>query len=138
MQRRDFLKSTVSVAVARQLAARKAEGKVPAHLWGNYDFGSGPPVTDRLNQGPFPQYPPDAIISHDQVVMTTTPSDQVVPNYGKGLVTYITADNPRSGSVSVQTKGLYSRQSRKENGHDAWERQLLEKVVRHVLHLRGT
>ena len=24
--------------------------------------------------------------------MITTPSDEVVPNYGKGLITYITAD----------------------------------------------
>jgi hypothetical protein len=49
-------------------------------------------VTNRLNQGPFPQYPPDAVIPTDEVVMTTTPSEEVVPNYGKGLITYITAD----------------------------------------------
>src|SRR5581483_8680906 len=56
------------------------------------DFGNGPASADRLNQGPFPQYPPDAVIPTDDVVMTTTPSNEVVPNYGKGLVTYITAD----------------------------------------------
>ena len=75
MQRRHFLKSGIAVAVAAELGTRKAEGFVPAHNWGNYDFGSGPPVTDRLNQGPFPQYPPDAVIPTDEVVMTTTPSD---------------------------------------------------------------
>ena len=58
MQRRDFLKSTVAVAVATELGIGKAQAKVPAHNWGNYDFGSGPKVTDRLDQGPFPQYPP--------------------------------------------------------------------------------
>jgi hypothetical protein len=92
MQRRDFLKSTVAVAVAAELGIGKAQAKVAAHNWINYDFGSGPPVADRLNQGPFPQYPPDALIPADDVVMTTTPSEDVVPNYGKGLVTYITAD----------------------------------------------
>src|ERR1700728_2944608 len=92
MQRRDFLKSTIAVAVAAELGIGKAQGKVAAHNWTNYDFGSGPQVNDRLYQGPFPQYPPDALIPTDDVVMTTTPSDVVVPNYGKGLVTYITAD----------------------------------------------
>jgi hypothetical protein len=92
MRRRDFLKSSVALAVAAELGAAKAHGLVRAHNWGQYDFGSGPAVTDRLNQGPFPQYPPDAAIPSDEVVMTTTPSEDVVPNYGKGLVTYITAD----------------------------------------------
>jgi hypothetical protein len=92
MQRRDFLKSSVALAVAAELGADKAQASVPAHNWAKYDFGSGPPVTDRLNQGPFPQYPPDAVIPTDEVVMTTTPSEEVVPNYGKGLITYITAD----------------------------------------------
>src|SRR5580658_1041261 len=92
MQRRDFLKSSVALAVAAELGPSKAQGIVPAHNWGKYDFGSGPTVTDRLNQGPFSQYPPDAVIPTDDVVMTTTPSEEVVPNYGKGLITYITAD----------------------------------------------
>src|ERR1700691_1730829 len=103
MQRREFLKSTVAVAVAAELGIGKAQGKVAAHNWTNYDFGSGPLVADRLNQGPFPQYPPDAVIPSDDVVMTTTPSDDVVPNYGKGLITYITADmgtnEIRSGDI---------------------------------------
>ena len=86
MQRRDFLKSTVAAAVAAELGIGKAQAKVPAHNWGKFDFGSGPQVTDRLNQGPFPQYPPDAVIPTDDVVMTTTPSEDVVPNYGMGLV----------------------------------------------------
>jgi hypothetical protein len=93
MQRRDFLRSSVVLAAAAKATkAAGQDGLVPAHNWGHYDFGSGPTVTDRLNQGPFPQYPPDAVIPNDDVIMTTTPSDDVVPNYGKGLVTYITAD----------------------------------------------
>src|ERR1700675_3122481 len=92
MGRRDFIKTPVAVAAAPELAPPKAEAKLAADNWGNYDFGSAPQVADRLNQGPFPQYPPDALIPTDDVVMTTTSSEDVVPNYGKGLVTYITAD----------------------------------------------
>jgi hypothetical protein len=54
MQRRDFVKSTVAVAVGAELGMGKAQAKVSAHNWGSYDFGSGPTVNDRLNQGPFP------------------------------------------------------------------------------------
>ena len=103
MQRRDFLKSTVAVAVAAELGIGKAKADVPAHNWGKYDFGSGPPVNDRLNQGPFPQYPPDAVIPTDDVVMTTTSSEEAVPNYGKGLVTYITAD---SGTEEIKSDNI--------------------------------
>jgi hypothetical protein len=111
MQRRDFLKSTVAVAVAAELGMGKAQAKVPAHNWGKYDFGSGPQVTDRLNQGPFPQYPPDAVIPTDDVVMTTTALEEAVPNvapnvapnYGMGLVTYITAD---SGTEEIKADNI--------------------------------
>jgi hypothetical protein len=92
MRRRDFLKSSVALAMAAELGPGQARAIVPAHNWGKYDFGSGPTVMDRLNQGPFSQYPPDAVILTDDVVMTTTPSEEVVPNYGKGLITYLTAD----------------------------------------------
>ena len=92
MKRRDFLKTGIALAAGTEFASRKAHALVSAHNWGKYDFGSGPPVADRLNQGPFPQYPPDAVIPTDEVVMTTTPSEDVVPNFGKGLITYITAD----------------------------------------------
>ena len=92
MQRRDFLKSSAALAGALNIGAARTQAMVRAHNWGNYDFGSGPEVLDRLNQGPFPQYQPDAAIPGDDVVMTTTPSDEPAPSFGKGLVTYITAD----------------------------------------------
>jgi hypothetical protein len=92
MRRRQFLKSTVALAAAAELGANKAHALVRAHNWDKYDFGSGPEGKDRLNQGPFPQFLPDQAIPSDEVVMTTIPSEDVVPNYGKGLVTYITAD----------------------------------------------
>src|SRR2546423_1535000 len=103
MQRRDFLKRTVAVAVAAELGIGKAQAKVPAHNWGKYDFGSGPKVNDRLNQGPFPQYAPDAVIPTDDVVMTTTSTEEIVPNYGKGLVTYVTAD---SGTDEIKADNI--------------------------------
>jgi hypothetical protein len=92
MRRREFLKTGVALAAAAELGENKAHALVRAHNWGKYDFGSGPEVKDRLNQGPFPQFPPDQAIPSDEVVMTTIASEEVVPNYGKGLVTYITAD----------------------------------------------
>ena len=92
MKRRDFLKSSIVLSGAMKMGSGPAHAAVRAHNWGNYDFGSGPQVTDRLNQGPFPQYAPDAAIPGDEVVMTTTPAEEAVANYGRGLVTYITAD----------------------------------------------
>ena len=103
MQRRDFLKSGMALAVAAELGSGKASGLVRAHNWRDYDFGPGPAVTDRLNQGPFPQYAPDAVIPTDDVVMTTIPSEEVVPNYGKGLITYITAD---SGTEEIKSDDI--------------------------------
>src|ERR1700683_903274 len=111
MKRRDFLKSTVAVAVAAELGMVKAQAKGPAHNWGKYDFGSGPRVADRLNQGPFPQYAPDAVIPTDDVVVTTTSAEDVspnavpnvFPNYGMGLVTYITAD---SGTEEIKSDNI--------------------------------
>jgi hypothetical protein len=108
MRRRDFLKTGTGLAVSAGaglagVRASRAEGFVPAHNWGKYDFGPGPAVRDRLKQGPFPQYPPDAVIPGDDVVMTTTPTNDVVPNYGKGLITYITADK---GTEEIQEKDI--------------------------------
>ncbi len=60
-------------------------------------------MANRLNQGPFPQYPPDAVIPTDDVVMSTTASEDAVPNYGKGLVTYITAD---SGTEEIKSDNI--------------------------------
>jgi len=76
MQRRAFMKTSVlSAAIAY----------IPAHNFDKYDFGSGPAVQNRLNQGPFPAdlYPSWT------VVMALTPAEEVVPNFGMGLVTYL-------------------------------------------------
>src|SRR6184192_2204937 len=78
MNRRDLLKG------AALLPAVAAVGDVPSHLWQGYEFGSGPPVRERLNQGPFD-------IDQDQgwqTVLFTTPSEQPLRNPGLGLVGY--------------------------------------------------
>jgi hypothetical protein len=92
MKRRDFLKAGSAGALAAGLGLGKAHAFVPAHNWDGYDFGSGPPVKDRLYQGPFPQYKPEEIIPGSNPVMATTPSNAIVPNYGMGLTVYISGD----------------------------------------------
>ncbi len=76
MWRRDFMKTGVLGAAAAY---------IPPHNFDKYDFGSGPVVQNRLNQGPFPAdlYPSWT------VVMALTPSTEVVANYGMGMVTYL-------------------------------------------------
>ena len=62
---------------------------VPPHRWDGYDFGPGPAVTDRLNQGPFG-------IDQDEgwfTIAATTPSDQPIRNWGLGLVGYTWEEN---------------------------------------------
>jgi hypothetical protein len=57
---------------------------VPSHRWDGYDFGPGPRVTERLNQGPFDIEQDDGWFT----IAATTPSDKPVRNYGLGLVGY--------------------------------------------------
>ena len=93
MDRRNFLKTGSTVALLSGLSSRQAASAfVPAHVWEKYDFGSGPSVTDRLNQGPFPIYPPEEVVPGSSVVMATTPSREIVDNYGMGLTVYVSGD----------------------------------------------
>jgi hypothetical protein len=78
MRRRDLLKGAVL------LPAAAAYADVPAHLWQGYDFNPGPPVRERLNQGPFE-------IDQDegwQPILYTTASERPLRNPGLGLVGY--------------------------------------------------
>jgi hypothetical protein len=92
MKRRSFFKSAGLAGLAAPLAVKQSGAYVVSHNWDKYDFGLGPPVKDRLYQGPFPQYPPEQIFPGGDVVMATTPSEEAVPNFGRGLITYIAAD----------------------------------------------
>jgi hypothetical protein len=57
---------------------------VPDHLWSGYDFGPGPILHNRLNQGPFG-------VEQDEgwrTIATTTPATKPVRNFGMGLCGY--------------------------------------------------
>src|SRR5687768_4521519 len=89
MNRRDFFQKSAIASVAVTTFSGKANAFVPAHNWDGYDFGKGPIITDRLNQGPFPSYKPEEVVPGADVIMATTPSNVRVSNYGMGLTTYL-------------------------------------------------
>ena len=92
MDRRSFLKSATATGLAVGLCKAAANASIPEHNWDKYDWGSGPPVPDRLYQGPFPQYGPSAVIPESDVSMVTSPSKDIVSNYGMGLMVYASDD----------------------------------------------
>lgn len=92
MKRRSFFKVSGAVALAVGAALEQASGYIPAHNWEKYDFGHGPEVPDRLNQGPFPIYSPEQVVPGSHVVMATTPSTKILNNFGMGLVVYVSGD----------------------------------------------
>src|SRR4051794_6168126 len=92
MDRRRFLKSATATGLAAGLYKATANASIPEHAWDKYDWGPGPAVPDRLYQGPFPQYGPAAIIPESEVWMVTSPSKDIVSNYGMGLVVYASDD----------------------------------------------
>src|SRR5437868_12870810 len=87
MRRRSFLKTglTAGGLAALGIGTKPLLAHIPPHNFDKYDFGGGPAVADRLYQGPFSA---DDYASWN-VVMALTPSNDVVPNYGMGLITYI-------------------------------------------------
>jgi hypothetical protein len=92
MDRRSFMKSAAAAGLTAGFGSTLAHASVPEHSWYDYNWGSSPPVPDRLYQGPFPQYGPSAIVPESDVAMITSPSKDVVPNYGMGLVVYANDD----------------------------------------------
>jgi hypothetical protein len=85
IRRRDLLKAAGVAAVGQAVTARPASAFVPAHNWDRYDWGIAPTITDRLYQGPFPE----TLVPSWDVVMAVMPSNEIVPNYGMGLITYV-------------------------------------------------
>ncbi len=103
MNRRRFLGSAAATGLTVGLGDGIARAQVPEHTWDNYDWGSGPPVPDRLYQGPFPQYGPAAIVPESDVVMVTTPSKEIVGNFGMGLTVYASDD---TGELKVPGQSM--------------------------------
>ncbi len=71
-------------ALAAFGARPAAAADVPDHLWAGYDFGAGPAITDRLNQGPFG-------VEQDEgwrTLVATSQSSKPVRNFGQGLCGY--------------------------------------------------
>src|SRR3954451_11132331 len=84
MHRRKFIKAGAAIPLLYGLGANEASADVPTHRWDGYDFGPGPQVKDRLNQGPFG-------IEQDEgwyTILVTTASDKPVKHFGHGLVGY--------------------------------------------------
>jgi hypothetical protein len=104
MKRRNFFQAAGATALAAGLGTRTAHAFVPSHNWEKHDFGAPPPVPERLYQGPFPQYAPEEVVPGSEVVMTTLPSAELVPNFGMGLTVYVSGDfwPPRTRGVPVE------------------------------------
>ena len=98
MDRRSFLKSATATGLTVGLFKASANASIPEHNWDKYDWGSGPAVPDRLYQGPFPQYGPCAVVPESDVSMITSPSREIVSNYGMGLTVYVSDD---TGPINV-------------------------------------
>jgi hypothetical protein len=91
MNRRTLFKSAGASGLVLGLG-KSAASAIPEHNWDKYDWGAGPTVPDRLYQGPFPQYGPGAVVPDSDVAMVTTPSKDIVSNYGMGLIVYVSDD----------------------------------------------
>lgn len=93
MNRRDLFKAGAGAGLA---AAAGLSESVPAqileHGWDGHDWGNPLAVPDRLYQGPFTNYGTDANAPGGSVVMATSPSRDIVANYGMGLTGYVSGD----------------------------------------------
>jgi len=104
LKRRDFFKAGAAGLAAASLAPQARGADYLEHLWDGYDWGGGPRVADRLNQGPFTNYGADANAPGGEVGMATSPSHDIVPHYGMGLTAYVSGDTgpPRLPGQSLE------------------------------------
>src|ERR1035441_2627093 len=90
-------------AGAAMVAARpQLPADVPDQLWQGHDFGPGPKVTGRLNQGPFPVEQDDGW----RTLSTTTQSSKPVRNFGAGLCGYTWEEGGASLAVRAGRQTL--------------------------------
>jgi len=76
LNRRFFVKAGTASALLGGFGVGKIKADVPDHLWTGYDFGPGPRVKDRLNQGPFGIDQTDAWAT----IGSTSPSEKHIKN----------------------------------------------------------
>jgi hypothetical protein len=96
--RRKLLGTGAAMVAARPLL----RADVPDHLWQSHDFGPGPKVTGRLNQGPF-------AVEQDEgwrTLATTTQSSKPVRNFGVGLCGYTWEEGGASLAVRAGRQTL--------------------------------
>jgi hypothetical protein len=102
MSRRNFWRAGAG------MSAIAAAAQVPGHGLDRYDFGGLPNAYDRLDQGPFG-------VDQDagwRTLVTTTPSDAHIRNYGLGLVGYTWEEN---GPSIAARKGLQTLEQHVES-----------------------
>jgi hypothetical protein len=104
MRRRELLKAGVVLAAANGIGPRLSRADVPPHIWAGYNFGPGPRVPNRLNQGPFGT----AQEQGELTIGYTTASEQHVRNFGTGMVGYTWEESGpavavRSGKEPLET-----------------------------------
>jgi hypothetical protein len=98
--RREFIQAGAAAAMVAASAETRADA--PTHLWSGYDFGPGPAVADRLDQGPFG-------IEQDEgwyTIEATTPADGPVRNVGLGLLGYTFEEGGPSLAVREGRRSL--------------------------------
>ncbi len=101
IRRRDFVKAGAALAALTGAGLRSEAGEA-VHLWQGYDFGPGPAVPDRLDQGPFG-------IAQDEgwyTIEATTSAKGPVRNFGLGLVGYAWEENGPALAVRAGTQTL--------------------------------
>lgn len=84
MKRRELIRAGAALAILGATDAGDSRAELPSYLWEGHDFGSGPPVADRLNQGPFGAEQTETWAT----VGSTSPSKARVGNFGSGFVGY--------------------------------------------------
>ncbi len=102
MRRRDFVKMGALLAGAGSVAPGRILADVPDHLWQGYNFGPGPRVPNRLNQGPFG-------VGQDQgwfTIHVTEPSLKHIRNFGTGMVGYTWEENGPALNVKCGNETL--------------------------------
>ena len=102
MRRRDFVKMGALMAGAGSVAPGRLLADVPDHLWQGYNFGAGPRVSNRLDQGPFG-------VGQDQgwfTIRATEPSVKHIRNFGAGLVGYSWEENGPALNVKCGNETL--------------------------------